>query len=59
MLIESLLHRQTNVRSVFLQSVDRPYAKHVRSTLSHKTAGCTFALNQKNNEMCNLIFRDL
>lgn len=55
---EQLL-KQTNVRSVFLQSVDRPYAKHVRSTLSHKTAGCTFALNQKNNEMCNLIFRDL
>ncbi|XP_017082383.2 LOW QUALITY PROTEIN: microsomal triglyceride transfer protein large subunit [Drosophila eugracilis] len=50
--------KQTNVRSVFLQSVDRPYAKHVRSTLSHTTAGCTFALNQKNNEMCNMLLSD-
>ncbi|KAH8412580.1 hypothetical protein KR009_003259, partial [Drosophila setifemur] len=48
--------KQSSVRSVFLQAVDRPYAKHVRSTVSHKTAGCTFALNQKNNEMCNEIF---
>ncbi|XP_016974444.1 microsomal triglyceride transfer protein large subunit [Drosophila rhopaloa] len=54
---EQLL-KQTQVRSVFLQSVDRPYAKHVRSTLSHKTTGCTFALNQKNNEMCNVIFSE-
>ncbi|KAH8366430.1 hypothetical protein KR084_005515 [Drosophila pseudotakahashii] len=54
---EQLL-KQTSIRSVFLQNVDRPYAKHVRSSLSHKTAGCTFALNQKNNEMCNIIFSD-
>ncbi|KAH8328150.1 hypothetical protein KR067_004540 [Drosophila pandora] len=54
---EQLL-KQTSIRSVFLQAVARPYAKHVRSTLSHKTAGCTFALNQKNNEMCNIIFND-
>nr|XP_017088880.2 microsomal triglyceride transfer protein large subunit [Drosophila bipectinata] len=54
---EQLL-KQTSIRSVFLQAVERPYAKHVRSTLSHKTAGCTFALNQKNNEMCNVIFSD-
>ncbi|XP_016964427.1 microsomal triacylglycerol transfer protein [Drosophila biarmipes] len=52
------LVKQTSIRSVFLQSVERPYAKHVRATLSHKTAGCTFALNQKNNEMCNLIFSE-
>ncbi|KAH8334030.1 hypothetical protein KR059_006018, partial [Drosophila kikkawai] len=54
---EQLL-KQTSTRSVFLQSVDRPYAKHVSSKLSHKTPGCTFALNQKNNEMCNVIFSD-
>ncbi|KAH8393212.1 hypothetical protein KR200_004529, partial [Drosophila serrata] len=54
---EQLLE-QTSIRSVFLQSVDRPYAKHVSSKLSHKTPGCTFALNQKNNEMCNIIFND-
>ncbi|KAH8266345.1 hypothetical protein KR038_011757, partial [Drosophila bunnanda] len=54
---EQLLE-QTSIRSVFLQSVDRPYAKHVSSKLSHKTPGCTFALNQKNNEMCNVIFND-
>ncbi|KAH8248835.1 hypothetical protein KR032_003524, partial [Drosophila birchii] len=54
---EQLLE-QTSHRSVFLQSVDRPYAKHVSSKSSHKTPGCTFALNQKNNEMCNLIFND-
>ncbi|XP_017121172.1 microsomal triglyceride transfer protein large subunit [Drosophila elegans] len=54
---EQLL-KQTNIRSVFLQSVDRPYAKHVCSSLSHKTTGCTFALNQKNNEMCNIIFSE-
>ncbi|XP_001988392.2 microsomal triglyceride transfer protein large subunit [Drosophila grimshawi] len=47
---------QSNTRSVYLQSVEKTYAKHLRSTWTHKTAGCTFVLNQKNNEMCNLIF---
>ncbi|XP_017043716.1 microsomal triglyceride transfer protein large subunit [Drosophila ficusphila] len=54
---EQLL-KETNARSVFLQSVDRPYAKHVRSQRFHKTPGCTFALNQKNNEMCNVILSE-
>ncbi|KAH8282010.1 hypothetical protein KR054_004908, partial [Drosophila jambulina] len=54
---EQLLE-QTSNRSVFLQSVDRPYAKRVSSKISHKTPGCTFALNQKNNEMCNVILND-
>ncbi|XP_022231658.2 microsomal triglyceride transfer protein large subunit [Drosophila obscura] len=49
---------QTSTRSVFLQEVERSYAKHVHSTINHRTPGCTFALNQKNNEMCNLIFSD-
>ncbi|XP_030555870.1 microsomal triglyceride transfer protein large subunit [Drosophila novamexicana] len=47
---------QSNERSVYLQSVEKPYAKHLRSTRTHKSAGRTFALNQKNNEMCNIIF---
>ncbi|KAH8271860.1 hypothetical protein KR044_008382, partial [Drosophila immigrans] len=45
----------SNVRSVYLQNVEPAYAKHLRSTLTHKSAGLTFALNQKNNEMCNII----
>ncbi|XP_034097733.1 microsomal triacylglycerol transfer protein [Drosophila albomicans] len=45
----------SNVRSVYLQNVEPAYAKHLRSTLTHKSAGRTFALNQKNNEMCNQI----
>ncbi|KAH8269298.1 hypothetical protein KR018_002210, partial [Drosophila ironensis] len=52
---EQLL-KQSSTRSVVLQNVARPFARHVCSTASHKTAGCTFALNQKNNEMCNMIF---
>ncbi|XP_002065430.3 microsomal triacylglycerol transfer protein [Drosophila willistoni] len=51
---EQLLTYQ-NVRSVYLHKVERSYAKHWRSSLIHKSPGCTFALNQKNNEMCNLI----
>ncbi|KAH8377223.1 hypothetical protein KR093_004326, partial [Drosophila rubida] len=45
----------SNARSVYLQNVEPTYAKHWRSTLTHKSAGCTFALNQKNNEMCSII----
>ncbi|XP_034472852.1 microsomal triglyceride transfer protein large subunit isoform X2 [Drosophila innubila] len=46
----------SNVRSVYLQNVEKTYAKHLRLTTTHKSAGLTFALNQKNNEMCNMIF---
>ncbi|KAH8419370.1 hypothetical protein KR222_008293, partial [Zaprionus bogoriensis] len=46
----------SNVRSVYLQSVEKPFVKHLRSTRKHKSPGSTFALNQKNNEMCNKIF---
>lgn len=52
---EQLLN-YSNVRSVHLQAVEKAYVKHLRSTVTHKSAGRTFALNQKNNEMCNLIF---
>lgn len=50
------LHRHSNVRSVYLEAGQKPYVKHLRSTHKHKSAGSTFALNQKNNDMCNLIF---
>ncbi|KAL7741297.1 hypothetical protein ACLKA6_013746 [Drosophila palustris] len=46
----------SNVRSVYLQQVEKAYVKHLRSKITHKSAGRTFALNQKNNEMCNMIF---
>lgn len=46
---------QSNTRSVYLQSVEKPYAKHFLSTQTQKSAGRTFVLNQKNNEMCNMI----
>ncbi|XP_017860076.1 PREDICTED: microsomal triglyceride transfer protein large subunit [Drosophila arizonae] len=45
----------SNTRSVYLQLVDKPYAKHFRSTQTIKSPGRTFVLNQKNNEMCNMI----
>ncbi|XP_030382921.1 microsomal triglyceride transfer protein large subunit [Scaptodrosophila lebanonensis] len=44
-----------NSKSVYLQNVERAYTKNLRSTQAFKSAGRTFALNQKNNEMCNSI----
>lgn len=55
-LIIFIIYSHSNVRSVYLQNVEKSYAKHLRSKITHKSAGRTFALNQKNNEMCNTIF---
>ncbi|XP_017491350.1 PREDICTED: uncharacterized protein LOC108379504 [Rhagoletis zephyria] len=51
-----LLLNQSNIKSVYL--TPNSYYKHIRTKTTHKLAGRTLALNQKNNEMCNLIFSD-
>ncbi|ALC40337.1 Mtp [Drosophila busckii] len=47
-----------NTRAAHLQAVAKPYVKYLRSSRTHKSAGRTFSLNQKNNDMCNMIFAD-
>ncbi|XP_036222546.2 microsomal triacylglycerol transfer protein [Bactrocera oleae] len=44
------------IKSVYL--TPNSYCKHIRTKSTHKLAGRTLALNQKNNEMCNIIFSD-
>ncbi|XP_055838443.1 microsomal triacylglycerol transfer protein isoform X2 [Episyrphus balteatus] len=51
---ESSLWHQHN-KSVILTD-ESPYSKKITSKVEHKLPGSTLALNQKNNEMCNMIF---
>ncbi|XP_039949939.1 microsomal triglyceride transfer protein large subunit [Bactrocera tryoni] len=51
-----LIMNLSNTKSVYL--TPSSYYKHIRTKSTHKLAGRTLALNQKNNEMCNLIFSD-
>ncbi|XP_018790843.1 PREDICTED: microsomal triglyceride transfer protein large subunit [Bactrocera latifrons] len=51
-----LILNLSNTKSVYL--TPSSYYKHIRTKSTHKLAGRTLALNQKNNEMCNLIFSD-
>uniref|UniRef100_A0A1B0AUP2 Vitellogenin domain-containing protein n=1 Tax=Glossina palpalis gambiensis TaxID=67801 RepID=A0A1B0AUP2_9MUSC len=44
-----------NTRSVNIKNTAKRYSKKVNSKHSHKFPGSTLALNQKNNEMCNII----
>ncbi|XP_054743104.1 microsomal triacylglycerol transfer protein [Anastrepha obliqua] len=48
-----MLLSQSNIKSVYLSP--NSYYKHIRSKSTNKLVGRTLALNQKNNEMCNLI----
>ncbi|XP_073826575.1 microsomal triacylglycerol transfer protein [Musca autumnalis] len=47
-----------NSRSVAIHST-YDYTKTVSKKYSHKFPGQTFALNQKNNNMCNMVAKDL
>uniref|UniRef100_A0A1A9WL31 Vitellogenin domain-containing protein n=1 Tax=Glossina brevipalpis TaxID=37001 RepID=A0A1A9WL31_9MUSC len=49
--------KYTNTRSVVLQEIAKRYTKKVNSKRTNKFPGSTLALNQKNNEMCNIIFQ--
>uniref|UniRef100_A0A0A1WYQ8 Microsomal triglyceride transfer protein large subunit n=1 Tax=Zeugodacus cucurbitae TaxID=28588 RepID=A0A0A1WYQ8_ZEUCU len=46
----------SNIKSVYL--TPNSYYKHISTKSTHKLAGHTLALNQKNNEMCNMISSD-
>ncbi|CAD6999458.1 unnamed protein product [Ceratitis capitata] len=48
-----MLLNLSNTNSVYL--TPNAYYKHIRTKSTQKLAGRTLALNQKNNEMCNII----
>ncbi|XP_055917312.1 microsomal triacylglycerol transfer protein isoform X2 [Eupeodes corollae] len=47
--------RHRHIKSIILTN-ESPYSKKMISKIEHKLPGSTLALNQKNNEMCNMIF---
>lgn len=51
-----MILNSSNIKSVYL--TPNTYYKHIRTKSTHKLAGRTLALNQKNNEMCNMISSD-
>lgn len=51
----NLLHQHN--KSITLNN-EYPYSRKLSSKVEHKLPGSTLALNQKNNEMCNMIFQE-
>ncbi|XP_037957961.1 microsomal triglyceride transfer protein large subunit [Teleopsis dalmanni] len=49
-----MILKHSNKRSIELKA-GKAYRKQVSTTFTHKSFGRTLALNQKNNDMCNMI----